>query len=656
MSKNMNLLKPDIRDGHFKGTNDNERYRILHIPADDWDDRLEEDIRAGAVQYGACRECAGDNHFRFVIIQCDTEEEGLNAITYIRGARGFGGDADDEDDPVEDDGDYGWFEFDNNLPVISMNEIAAYEKETSEDVNNQFLFQEAKKKEKSNPYWLSYNGDVIITDVCMTDDFGNIALRNYDLNAFSNPFMDSTGSKWKWHEYFDRFMEDPDATVFYVLVRDRGLKELFEEHKQDDTDDEFDDFGMYRCNFDEDYSLCSLVLKYTAETVVIDAKKEQKEKYYTGLFKNWLEEYGYTLEKRFPVRKLLKGICMMDPAPSQTMDRILRFIRHKYPDVKVLERSLFTQTGVLKNVFDYKNEEKKRQNHELTMDDLVGMKDIKKQFNDIIRSIKFSRKRQEKGLPMLDYRNIFLLIGAPGTAKTTMANILGRMMRQEKLLGGTRFGSFSGAQLKAEYVGQTAHKVHSIFENHDIIIIDEAYSLTASDHGGMDTYSQEALGQLAIELEEHGTDRLVFFAGYGGNDVSEKNNKMREFLDANPGIKSRINGTIVFPSYSAKQMVEIVKGIAGRYGYIFEDGALDGLEGYYAKRICDERFGNGREARSFVDNCQMTLASRIMNIPPNKQTRKMMQLITKEDVDMTIKRLSESDDNQTGKKVIYGFA
>ena len=219
-----------------------------------------------------------------------------------------------------------------------------------------------------------------------------------------------------------------------------------------------------------------------------------------------------------------------------------------------------------------------------------------------------------------------------------------------------QFTSPSGAQLKGMFVGQTAPKVHQIFEDHDIIIIDEAYSLTASDNGGMDTYSQEALAQLAIELEDHGKDRLIFFAGYGGSDVTEKNNKMKDFLDSNPGIKSRINGTIVFPSYNALQMIDIVKGIAGRYGFVFEEDAMAPVYTYFEKRVGDNNFGNGREARSFVDNCQMTMAERIMEIPAAKQTKRMMQVITKKDVIDTVKKLSEADDSQYGRGVRYGFA
>ena len=388
--------------------------------------------------------------------------------------------------------------------------------------------------------------------------------------------------------------------------------------------------------------------------IAINARASDKEKYYTLLFRNWLDRFGFTLEKRFPLRKVLGNLCRMDKMPSEAMERILKYIKHKYPKTPVLSQELFSRTGVLKNVLEKAG--KNKGTEDVEMDDLVGMEEVKARFENIIETIKFSREREEKGLPGLGYRNVFLLIGAPGTAKTTMANILGRRMKEEHLLGGTRFGSFSGAQLKGEFVGQTAPKIHHIFDTHDIIIIDEAYSLTASYAGGMDTYSQEALAQLAIELENHGKDRLVFFAGYGGSDVSERNNKMKEFLDANPGIKSRINGTIVFPSYNADQMLGIVCGIAARYGFSFEDRALEPLREFFGDRIRDANFGNGREARSFVDNCQMTLAERIMKIPPAKRTRKMMQLITGEDVMKTVSKLRNSDRNQTGSRARYGFS
>ena len=96
-----------------------------------------------------------------------------------------------------------------------------------------------------------------------------------------------------------------------------------------------------------------------------------------------------------------------------------------------------------------------------------------------------------------------------------------------------------------------------LFENYDVIIIDEAYSIV-EENGTMDSFGNEAIAQLIIELENHSTDKLIIFAGYGG-DVDEKDNRMQTFLNSNPGIKSRITSTFNFKSYSAKEMIEIFK-------------------------------------------------------------------------------------------------
>ena len=657
MAKNLKLLEPSVCEMFLERENEKgknkEKCRYLHINTEFSRDDLESDIKAGAVQYQACTEFLDGPGSNMAIIICDTEEEGLKAVTYLAASRGFENGDDDLEDEVDE---YCALDFDNSIPVIDIDEVLNYDMEEDRNfVEGPFSMHYNMEQKKADPYWTDYDGDVCIVDKCMVDEEGNIALYKHDQGRgfVYNPL----DHKELWHNSFNRFMQT-GCTVYYILVKDGSLKELFQEKKEIDVVENGEEriWMTYKQTFDEDFSLCSLILQYTAELVNINAKPAEKENYYNILFKNYLSDYGYTLEKRFPLRKLLKNICFMDDMPCRAIDRILKYIRHKYPDKRVLTKELFSETGVLKNVLEKAGENKKKNSDVVKIDDLVGMEDVKRQFENIIKSIKFSNERRRRGLPGLDYRNIFLLIGAPGTAKTTMANILGQRMKDEHLLGGTRFGSFSGAQLKGMFVGQTAPKVHQIFEDHDIIIIDEAYSLTASDNGGMDTYSQEALAQLAIELEDHGKDRLIFFAGYGGSDVTEKNNKMKDFLDSNPGIKSRINGTIVFPSYNALQMIDIVKGIAGRYGFVFEEDAMAPVYTYFEKRVGDNNFGNGREARSFVDNCQMTMAERIMEIPAAKQTKRMMQVITKKDVIDTVKKLSEADDSQYGRVVRYGFA
>lgn len=103
--------------------------------------------------------------------------------------------------------------------------------------------------------------------------------------------------------------------------------------------------------------------------------------------------------------------------------------------------------------------------------------------------MKFIRYCRKEGMKVPEYKFVYMFIGAPGTAKTSVAQIMGAIMKKDGLLEGTSFVSVSGAELKGCYVGHTVPKVHALFEENDIIIIDEAYSIASSDMRGMDIFN-----------------------------------------------------------------------------------------------------------------------------------------------------------------------
>ena len=252
------------------------------------------------------------------------------------------------------------------------------------------------------------------------------------------------------------------------------------------------------------------------------------------------------------------------------------------------------------------------------------------------------------------YHNVHLLIGAPGTAKTTIAQMMGNIMCEQKLLSGNRFIAINGADLKGMYVGHSAPKTRHYFDDYDIILIDEAYSIASEKE--MDSFSQEAIAQLIIELEKHGTDRLVLFAGYGGKNVREQDNKMKLFLNANPGIRSRINSTIFFNSYTPDEMVEIVHCQAVGQKYVLTHEADGDIRAYFAERVKSPDFGNGREARSLLENITLKAAERIMALPESKLTKKMMQELTAEDVKGALLQQQEAYEQQHGAQAkVCGF-
>ena len=219
-------------------------------------------------------------------------------------------------------------------------------------------------------------------------------------------------------------------------------------------------------------------------------------------------------------------------------------------------------------------------------------------------------------------------------------------MCEQNLLSGNRFVAINGADLKGMFVGHSAPKTRRYFEENDIILIDEAYSICSETD--MDSFSQEAIAQLIIELENHGLDRLVLFAGYGGKHVKEQDNKMKQFLNANPGIRSRINSTIFFNSYTPEEMVEIVHRQAENQKYLLTHEADEEIREYFAERAKASDFGNGREARSLLENIAMRAAMRTMKLAETKLSKKMLQELTAEDVRAALIHQRESYEQQQG--------
>ena len=231
---------------------------------------------------------------------------------------------------------------------------------------------------------------------------------------------------------------------------------------------------------------------------------------------------------------------------------------------------------------------------------------------------------------------------------------MGQMMFNEKLLPDNRYICINGAELKGKYVGHSAPNTKKLFENYDVIIIDEAYSIV-EENGTMDSFGNEAIAQLIIELENHSTDKLIIFAGYGG-DVDEKDNRMQTFLNSNPGIKSRITSTFNFKSYSAKEMIEIFKRIAKNSNYIIQNDVDDMIENFFESRVSMRDFGNGREARVLLETAVIYAARRNIELNKEQYTKKDMQTLTNTDIALAIERLRKGYGKSKKNNNTIGFA
>ena len=427
-------------------------------------------------------------------------------------------------------------------------------------------------------------------------------------------------------------------------------------HEENDFDpfSSFDGFDTFESN--EDKNLNQIILSLTAEELEIP-KTSSVSFYYENIWKQMVANSGCKLERKFPVHDFLLDIEKMNKEFSYDfLNKILKYaLRNREHgilrknDFQFMERFAGKRGPV-------EQQTESRSAIRCLREDLIGMEQVKEQVMETVQVMKFNRLRKEMGLKKSSYHNVHMMLGAPGTAKTTVAKLMGKIMEEEKLLPGSQFACVNGAELKGMYVGHSAPKTKALFEENDIIVIDEAYSLTG-DRSEPDSFSREAIAQLVIELEEHAEDKLVIFAGYGGTDVDEKNNKMKEFIDANPGIKSRINSTFYFPSYTAPEMAEIFKKHVEMSGYELPKGWKEPIVDYFSTRVNDENFGNGREARALFEKVSVQMAKRIMGNadggPQNAITEKTAKQCRISDIEGAIRRAVEENKQISGRVKVH---
>ncbi len=257
------------------------------------------------------------------------------------------------------------------------------------------------------------------------------------------------------------------------------------------------------------------------------------------------------------------------------------------------------------------------------LDELIGMETIKKDVRELINLVKMQKLRKEKGMKSMPVSLHLVFTGNPGTGKTTVARILADIYREIGILSTGQLVEVDRAGLVAGYVGQTAIKTQEKIDEATggILFIDEAYTLAKK--GGQD-YGQEAIDTLINLMEKRRDNFIVIVAGYP--------DLMRDFINSNPGLKSRFNKYIHFPDYSADELVRIFIQLCSKYEYKIEDDAREIVK----KRIEDhvanknESFSNARDIRNIFETIVSNQASRVMT--SEELNDEEIMTITKEDV------------------------
>lgn len=245
--------------------------------------------------------------------------------------------------------------------------------------------------------------------------------------------------------------------------------------------------------------------------------------------------------------------------------------------------------------------------HEL--DSLTGLQSVKQEIRRIVNSEIANQRLIAAGhnpASAMKTRHLIFL-GNPGTGKTTVARLVGRIFKALGLLKKGTFVEVDRAELVAGYVGQTALKTKEVVESalDGVLFIDEAYALARQGAGQTD-FGREAIDTLVPMMENERHRLVVILAGY--------TREMNEFINTNPGIKSRIARSIEFPDYNGAELFEIFMGMAQREQLICPDNVARRLREVFNKMYAsrDRNFGNGRDVRNFYERMVEQQKNRIV--------------------------------------------
>ena len=254
------------------------------------------------------------------------------------------------------------------------------------------------------------------------------------------------------------------------------------------------------------------------------------------------------------------------------------------------------------------------------LNNLIGLKNVKSKVNDLIIYQKVQKMREKEGLNAVKSTLHLSFTGNPGTGKTTVARIIGRIYKQLGLLSKGHFIEVSRTDLIAGYQGQTALKVKNVIEKAKggVLFIDEAYSITENEQS--DSYGRECITELTKALEDYRNDLVVIVAGYS--------EPMKNFFSSNPGLKSRFNTFIEFEDYNTKELLEILISMCKNNDYDLTEKAKIKLNDFFETELENkkENFSNGRMVRNVYDDLVMNHARRVVNI--ENVTKEELLLIT----------------------------
>lgn len=260
------------------------------------------------------------------------------------------------------------------------------------------------------------------------------------------------------------------------------------------------------------------------------------------------------------------------------------------------------------------------------LDSYIGLESVKREVRDLINMATVYKMRRDHDLPTADMSLHMVFSGNPGTGKTMIARLMARVYHSLDLLSKGHLVEVDRSGLVAGYIGQTAIKTAKVTEEAmgGVLFIDEAYTLTSKSEND---FGYEAVDTILKAMEDNRDDLVVIVAGY--TDL------MEDFVDSNPGLRSRFNKYLHFDDYTAEEMAGIFTLQCKKSCYTLDEDAKAELQEYFAA-VSEEagEFGNARGVRNTFEKILTAQANRVATM--ENVTKDDLMQITKDDVQKAV--------------------